>query len=317
MVNQLSSKVVGLTVTGFRSEWKKSVRPSFSEFQKRMIGTRIAGVRRFGKHIVIDCSLSSDEERAGVRLKKPSQRSSGEISKEIPTPSQPPPQLRGRGIRYSIVIHLKMTGHLLVKTKENEHEARFQSENDPYNGYIRHVIDLSNDTRIEFSDLRKFGWLEVVLTSEVEQLKSIKLLGIDALSRAFTLKKFQEILEKKPKSKIGALLLEQNCIAGVGNIYRNEALFRAGILPMRRSESLERREREALYKAIRTVLREAVELRGLSDGDFRDTDGRPGGFQERAFVYGRAGLPCKKCGTIIKREKLGTRSVFFCSKCQR
>ena len=273
VVSQLAAKTVGLGVVGFRSEWAKAVRPSVQVFRERIIGAKIEGVRRFGKHIVIDLG------------------------------------------KYSIVIHLKMTGHLLVRTPANEHDEHFH--NDPYNGYIRHVIELSEGARIEFSDLRKFGWLEVVPTIEVEHLKSIQALGVDALSEKFTLRYFQAVLAKKPRGIIGALLLEQQLIAGIGNIYRNEALFRAGVLPMRAAGTLTRSETKKLHRSIIEVLREAVILRGMSDGDFRDTDGRMGAFEENAFVYGREGLPCKKCGTMVIRAKLGQRSVFYCPHCQQ
>ena len=215
---------------------------------------------------------------------------------------------------YSIVIHLKMTGHLLVKTPANEQASQFIQ--DKYNGYIRHTIFLSGDTRIEFSDLRKFGWLEVVPTERVEQLESIRTLGVDALSEAFTPRYLQGVLTKKQHQSVGVVLLEQNLIAGIGNIYRNEALYRAGILPSRLAGTVTGVEVKKLHQAIQAVLTEAVALRGMSDGDFRDTEGRMGTFEEYAYVYGRQGDKCKRCGTIILRAKLGQRSVFYCPQCQ-
>ena len=216
---------------------------------------------------------------------------------------------------HSIVIHLKMTGHLLVKTPANEHASHFTE--DQYNGYIRHTIFLSGDVRIEFSDLRKFGWMEVMPTENVEQLESIRTLGVDALVPEFTLKRFRLILGEKQFWVIGKLLLEQGLIAGIGNIYRSEALYRAGILPDRPVGSLTVDETRCLHVSIQQVLREAIRFRGMSDGDFRDTEGRMGAFEENAFVYGREGDKCKRCGTIIIRGRLGQRSVFFCSRCQR
>jgi formamidopyrimidine-DNA glycosylase len=215
---------------------------------------------------------------------------------------------------FSVVIHLKMTGHLLVKTPENREGEAFR---DPFNQFIHHIFRLSEDKTIEFSDMRKFAWLEAAETSLVEELASVRLLGVDALSPRFTLGRFEEILEKRPKSLIGPLLLDQALIAGVGNIYRSEALFEAGILPIRSAASLSSAEREGLFKAIKKVLRRAVRFRGTSDGDFRDTDGLAGGFQRELGVYRQTGKPCPKCGAPIERLKIGQRSVFFCRGCQR
>jgi len=215
--------------------------------------------------------------------------------------------------QYSLVIHLKMTGHLLVKTDENRENTSFQ---DPYNQYIHHIITFMDGTTLEFSDMRKFGWMEVIPTVEVESLASIASLGIDALSEKFTLKLFDKMLEKKGKIKIGGLLLNQEIIAGIGNIYRSETLFQAGILPERIALSLSKNERKDLLSSIKKVLKEALKYRGMSDGDFRDTNGEEGLFQKVLGVYGRNGKPCPKCGTILRRIKLGQRSAFFCPLCQ-
>lgn len=215
----------------------------------------------------------------------------------------------------SIVIHLKMTGHLLVKNEKNRNDKAFVS--DPMNGYIHHIFTLSSGTTVEFSDMRKFGWLRVIETEEVEILKSIAVLGIDALSPALNQKTFDALLEKKKTAMVSVAMLDQNLIAGIGNIYRSEALFLAGILPIRRIATLSERERKELLLGIKTVLRKAVKLRGTSDGDFRDTDGLQGRFQRTLYVYNREHEPCKKCDTIIERKKIGQRSVFYCLGCQK
>lgn len=116
---------------------------------------------------------------------------------------------------------------------------------------------------------------------------------------------------------VGEVLLEQNLIAGIGNIYRSEGLFLAGILPTRIIETLQPSEWKKLLPAMKKVLRHAVRLRGTSDGDFRDTDGLQGRFKRVLYVYGRTGQPCKKCATMIERKKIGSRSVFYCPSCQQ
>ncbi|MDD5083837.1 MAG: DNA-formamidopyrimidine glycosylase [Candidatus Moranbacteria bacterium] len=215
---------------------------------------------------------------------------------------------------FSIVIHLKMTGHLLVKHDANRDSEAFR---DPYNQFIHHILTFADGTTLEFSDMRKFGWMEAMPTAGVETLPSIASLGIDALSEELTPKTFDAIIEKKGKSKIGALLLDQTIIAGIGNIYRSEALFQSGILPERLASSLSKAQRHALLMRIKKVLRKALTFRGMSDGDFRDTDGREGEFQKILGVYGRDGKPCPKCGTMIQRVRIGQRSAFFCPTCQR
>ena len=215
---------------------------------------------------------------------------------------------------YSIVIHLKMTGHLLYKDKENESAKEWQ---DPTNQFIHHRFHFTDGSQVDFSDMRKFGWVDLCQTDALASHRHIEKLGIDALSQKFTPEVFQAFLLRSPKKPIGALLLEQEKIAGIGNIYRSEALYRAGILPWRPSGTLTPKESTLLHGHIKQVLREAVRLRGTTDGDFRDTDGKRGSFQKRLYVYGRTGELCKKCDTIIERKKIGSRSIFFCARCQK
>lgn len=215
---------------------------------------------------------------------------------------------------HSLVVHLKMTGHLLIKNDQNRFSDAFTK--DKVNGYIHHIITFTDGTTLEFSDMRKFGWMNIVKTDEVEKIPSIASLGIDALSEMFTADFLKKLIIRKKKKTIGEILLEQNEIAGIGNIYRSEALFLAKILPFRMTETLTPDEQKNIVMSVKKVLRRALRLGGMSDGDFRDTDGQEGRFQKTRYVYGRTDEPCKKCGTIIVRKKIGQRSVFFCSKCQ-
>lgn len=215
---------------------------------------------------------------------------------------------------YSIMIHLKMTGHLLYKDKQNREAKEWQ---DPTNQFIHHQFTFTDGSRVDFSDMRKFGWVDICRTADVPRHRHIEKLGVDALSRAFTPEVLQNFLKRYPKRSVGVLLLDQEKIAGIGNIYRSEALYRAGILPWRSAGSLQSKEIKALHAKVKEVLREAVRLRGTTDGDFRDTSGKRGGFQKLLYVYAREGVECKRCGTIVVRKKLGQRSVFACLSCQR
>lgn len=274
VVSQLDRKISGKQIVLVWSDWQKKILTPFRVFVKGVVGGKVLGARRLGKHIVIDL----DNE-------------------------------------YSIVTHLKMTGHFLVKDGTNRQSDPFVK--DRINGYIHHIMTFADGTTLEFSDMRKFGWLKLLKTDEVEKSKSIAELGIDALSRKLTPVFFRELLMRRKSRPIGVVLLEQNLIAGIGNIYRSEALFLAGILPTRKIETLKSGEWSKLLPAIKKVLRHAVKLRGTSDGDFRDTDGLQGRFRRVLYVYGRTGESCKKCGTIIERKKIGSRSIFFCSQCQK
>lgn len=215
---------------------------------------------------------------------------------------------------YSLVIHLKMSGHLLYKDATNQDAKEWK---DPMNRFIHHRLDFTDGSWVDFSDLRKFGWIDCVATSEVEAMKSIALLGCDALSGECNLDFFEALFKKNARKRIATLLLEQDKIAGIGNIYRSEMLYRAGIRPLRIVAKITRAERARLLQSMKDVLREAVRLRGTTDGDFRDTSGKPGGFQKTLYVYGREGLPCKRCDTIVVRKKLGQRSIFYCPTCQK
>ncbi|MFA7319010.1 MAG: bifunctional DNA-formamidopyrimidine glycosylase/DNA-(apurinic or apyrimidinic site) lyase [Parcubacteria group bacterium] len=293
VVNDLNEKIRGDKVVSFWSEWPKAIKnKKLKDFQKEIIGRKVLGVRRVGKNIFID--LNGDK---------------------------------------TLYIHLKMTGHLLVKFQNPNDKLQIKSKiknlkntkpdyfSDRVNQYIRHKWTLKDKKgklkTIEFSDMRKFAKIVLDDTEKIKNLKEIKALGVDALSAEFTFQKFQEILSKKPKGQIGIILLDQNLIAGIGNIYRSEILFEAGILPDRPIEKITLPERKKLYAAIGKILKKAVKLRGTSDSDYRDTSGAPGGFQKVLKVYRKEKQKCQKCGTMVQRKTLGQRSVFFCPECQK
>lgn len=213
----------------------------------------------------------------------------------------------------TLYIHLKMTGHLLIKEKSNN-SIFFK---DRVNQYIRHKFFLGKDKIMEFSDVRKFAKIVLDDTEKINNLKEVKALGIDAMDEKFNLKKFDEILNKKPQIKIGILLMDQNVIAGIGNIYRSEILFDAGILPSRKSIDIEPAERKKLFASIKKILKLAIKMRGTSDSDYRDTSGAPGNFQKVLKVYRKDKLACPRCSGKIQRDVLAQRAVFFCRKCQK
>jgi formamidopyrimidine-DNA glycosylase len=192
---------------------------------------------------------------------------------------------------------------------------------DRVNQYVHHIWALKTVDRelrtLEFSDLRKFGKIVLADSDKVAELKEIKELGADAMDPEFTFLKFSAILDKKKNRKIRDILMDQSLIAGIGNIYFSEILYGAGILPTREAKKINLAERKKLYNSIKKILKLAIKLRGTSDSDYRDTTGAPGNFQKVLKVYRQTGKKCRKCGTIIKRLKMGQRSAFFCPKCQK
>jgi len=345
IVNDLNKKIKGDTIVGFWSGWKKAVKNiSAKKFAKEIQGRKILGVRRIGKNIFIDLD---NDKTIYIHLKM-----TGHLLVKFQNPKskfqiKPKPQIinqKSKEKKSPLILSGHPTGQALLKKGENENYF-----DEKVNQYVRHIFYLKTrnpkrkshnvkretqnlsliiplkmggdnieyNKTLEFSDLRKFGKIVLADTDKLESLKEIKSLGIDALSKKFTLKRFKEILKKRQNSLIGIILMNQNLIAGIGNIYRSEILFDAKILPTRKAVSLKPAEIKSLYGSIKKILKKAVKMRGTSDSDYRDTSGAPGKFQKKLKVYRRDGEKCQKCGSIIKKVKLGQRSAYYCEKCQR
>jgi formamidopyrimidine-DNA glycosylase len=201
-----------------------------------------------------------------------------------------------------LLIHLKMSGRLHVVPCD-----------EPLDKHVHVAFDLDNGMELRFQDVRKFG--RVYLVDEVSEVTSD--LGPEPLSDEFTLELFREILERRT-GRLKSLLLNQQFLAGLGNIYADEALFLARLHPLRKADSLTPTEQEALYHAIRTVLHQAVASRGttLTDGGYTDVDGQSGAYQHRIAVYGQTGQACPRCGIPVERIVIGGRSSHSCPNCQ-
>ena len=212
----------------------------------------------------------------------------------------------------ALTIHLKMTGQLFV--------VPASTREDPY---VRLVLELADGREVHFRDIRKFGKIGLYgrdpvsgeLVEEVGGAAVFAGMGPEPLDEAFTLRAFRARLRRR-KGRLKPLLVDQTFVAGVGNIYADEALWRARLHPLRSAASLRPPDERRLYEAIREVLGEAVERRGSSIDDYTAPDG-DGSMQERLDVYQRTGEPCPRCGRPIKRIVIGARSTHFCSWCQR
>lgn len=202
-----------------------------------------------------------------------------------------------------LLIHPKMTGHLQV-----------MPEDAPPGKHIRAVFYLDDGRQLWFRDPRKFGRLH--LTSDPNTV--VGDLGPEPLAEDFTIEAFATRLHRR-RGRLKPLLLNQRFIAGLGNIYADEALFAAGLHPQRTADTLSDDEIAALYHAIQRILRQGIENRGttLSDGSYRDTTGEAGNNQVHLCVYGRTEQPCVACGTPVRRIVLNGRSAHFCPRCQK
>lgn len=186
------------------------------------------------------------------------------------------------------------------------------------------VFHLGDGTRVRYSDARRFGYMDLIPTERLDSHALFKGLGVEPLSGAFTPEWLAQRLKGKATS-IKAALVDQRLIAGLGNIYACEALFRGGISPLRLAGSLATRsgkptpKAKALVTAVKAVLEDAIKAGGSSLRDYKRADGRLGRFQHRFKIYGREGKPCsrKGCGGTVRRIVQGGRSTFYCPTCQR
>lgn len=216
-----------------------------------------------------------------------------------------------------IVIHLGMTGRLLVK-KEKEKislESLFKNQVKNLSKHDHVIFQLKNGTSLVFNDVRKFGMLDVIDERHMDNYKFFKKLGLEPLEKEFSLEAFRNILSNRNKS-IKSTIMDANLIVGVGNIYANEALFNCGVHPERTAKDLNDEEMKNLRKEIIKVLKAAIKAGGSTLKDFANEKGQSGYFQFNFKVYGRDGEPCLKCKNTIERIKQNGRSSFLCSSCQ-
>lgn len=197
----------------------------------------------------------------------------------------------------SLTIHLKMTGQLIYPADSRQSRVSFK---------------LSDNKWLDFNDRRLLG--ELRLVNDWTSLRFVKELGVEPFD--LDAEKFKQMLVGK-NTRIKPLLMDQAFIAGVGNLYAAEALFRAGIHPRRRASDLTEAEKEALFKEINSVLKEAIKYKGSSVDQYVQLSGKAGDYARHHKVYGREGQPCFVCKTPIKRISLGGRGTYFCPACQK
>jgi formamidopyrimidine-DNA glycosylase len=226
----------------------------------------------------------------------------------------------------TLVGHLGMTGQLTYWRKGIKDSPVFVKH--PLTGLQKtpsqHAIDkhthlllnLDNGDRLQYRDIRQFGHWRLFKKDEWSLHPSLKKLGLEPLGPQYTWARFQTAFAGR-RGKIKALLLSQGPVAGLGNIYADEALHAAGILPMKRAENLTGPQWRALFRAIPRVLKKALSRGGTTFSDFRGADGRPGRGARVLRVYGRFGKKCFRCGAGLKKTRVSQRTTVYCPGCQK
>jgi formamidopyrimidine-DNA glycosylase len=229
----------------------------------------------------------------------------------------------------TMLIHLKMTGHLLVGVydfdkKNNSWSVHKKEKNealrDPYNRFVHVVFSLSNHSHLVFCDSRKFGTV-TLLSCHLSHVngQSLSALGPEPLDKKFTEKILIESLMKKKNAPIKTALMDQSLVAGIGNIYSDEILFKACVSPTRKVNDISKKEFGGIFKYIKIILTKGIDFGGDSMSDYRNIEGRRGEFQKKHNVYRKKGELCGKpgCSGTIKRIVVGGRSAHFCDTHQK
>ena len=278
---QLEKYLVGHRITKVEVRWRKSL----PENENKLVEGYVKKIRRFGKVLSIDLDNG-----------------------------------------YSAVVHIKLTGQLIYRGP-NLLKAKSISPkvSGGLGGKHTHVIIyLDRKGILYYNDVRKFGWIKVVKTKDVEEIPFIKKLGPEPFVSAqgkpsgkLTLGLFKQILSKSSRP-IKIVLMDQEKIGGVGNIYANDALWLAQIDPKRTSKEIRAEEMEELYDAIHKVLKAGLKYGGASELAFVTPDGNEGEYQDHTLVYGHEGEPCERCHkTTIKKFFLAGRGTYICPNCQK
>lgn len=274
----LSRLIVDKNIKSVNFDWPKSYPNAKSDTDKFLIGAKIVQVRRRAKVLIIDLST-----------------------------------------KYSLIIHLKMTGQLVFRS-----ESVVFGAGHPNDSLVGKLPDRSTrvtfdfgDAKLFFNDQRKFGWVRLVPTVQIEEIDFFKKLGPEPLDGKFTAKQFTERVIKRPNSQIKPVLIDQTVIAGVGNIYADEALWGAKIHPEQRVKDISDKKLGDLYVELIYVLKLSIEKGGSTDKNYVDAEGKKGSYMKFARVFRRENLPCPRCGTTIIKTRVAGRGTHTCPKCQK
>lgn len=278
VVRGLNRLILKKKIAQVKHDWPKSFPNLEKDVNDFMIGAEISKVQRRGKAIIIKLNNG-----------------------------------------WALVTHLRMTGQMVYRGEENWGAGHPNDDflNDLPNKSTRVEIDFEDQTKLFFNDQRKFGYMKLLPEPEIEELSFFQKLGPEPLEDNFTVEIFKERLLKKKNSLVKSTILDQSVIAGVGNIYADEALWRAKIHPETRIKDFSNIDFKNLHESIRFVMNKSIEKGGSTDRNYVNADGSRGNYLEYAAVYHKNGQPCKRCGTEISKIRVGGRGTHFCENCQK
>ncbi len=273
----LEKRIVGHKITEVEIRDRKIIKNDGAKFQKELVGNEIKAVWRRGKLLMFEIKSN-----------------------------------------HFLLTHLKMTGQLIYKNHQkitagghSIGDIDFQAPNK----FTRVIISFAGGGKLFFNDMRRFGYMKIVDAHDKDRIWQ-KDFGIEPLTPSFIFADFRKIFIGR-KTNVKALLMNQKLIAGIGNIYADEACFCARVLPWRKVGSLTELELKKLFQCITKVLQVAVKNRGTTFNDFVDGDDKSGGHYNFLNVYERDGEKCRRCKTIIKKTRHAGRGTHYCVTCQR
>lgn len=273
---QLEDKVVGKEIAAVEVRADKSA-GNDPDFASSLVGKKIEGIERVGKYLFF--ALSDDSY---------------------------------------LTSHLRMTGRLIfVSADDSEefgggHALSSIPESQPHK-HTRLIFTFADGSHLYYNDMRKFGYVKRATSEEVAAQKNA--LGVEPVSDEYSLEEFNDILRDR-KTTVKAALLKQSDIAGLGNIYVDEACWRAGVRPDRQAGNLTNGQVEALFAATSSVLEDAIAHGGTTFRDYVDTEGEHGNFTDKLAVFGREGEECPRCGEVIEKSRVAGRGTHICPRCQ-
>ncbi len=275
---QLLHHLVGVTITNLKVFNEKTVGNS-RKFKQKLKGKTFSSIDRIGKLLIFSLKNEPDLFLLG---------------------------------------HLKMTGQFFLVTKDSilggGHTATETDFSSLPNKHTRVAIQLENGTTLFFNDLRKFGFLHLATKAEME--KARERFGVEATNPKLDVTTLHLKIKRK-QTPIKATLLDQTLISGLGNIYVDEALFKAKILPTRLSSSITLPELKTIITASRTIMNKSIKVGGTTFQHFRNTEGKTGNFTKYLKVFGKKGQPCPTCTEPISKSRVAGRGTHFCVKCQK
>lgn len=267
----------GRVCSGVDFDWPKGFPNAPADVRQFLVGAAVQGVRRRAKVLMIDLSSG-----------------------------------------YTLVIHLKMTGQLVFRG-ESDFGAGHPSASlvgALPDASTRVVFGFADGSHLYFNDQRKFGWIRLLPTNQVEELDFLRRVGPEPLAADFTWQQFKDRLLRRKNSRIKAVLLDQTVVAGVGNIYADESLWGARLHPETAVKTMSDAQFRELFTSLRDVMNTSIAKGGSTDKNYVNAEGGRGNYLASAGVFRRQGQPCQRCGTPIAKTRSAGRGTHYCPQCQ-